>query len=71
VEEVLVQAYEHSGCADAVDVYYNLVQSWICTPGNNQFTFFFFPPNTIPRKGIVRNNATGGGTHIGGIQVSY
>lgn len=70
-EMVMVQAYEHSGCADAVGVYNNLVQSWLCTPGNNQFITMWFAPEYIPMKGIIRNNSTGAGTHLAGHQVSY
>jgi hypothetical protein len=68
---VTVEAKEHSGCVDAVDVYNNPVQAWTCTPGPNEFTWIFFPPNTIPRKGIVRNNATKANTHLYGVQTSY
>lgn len=68
---VTVQSYEHSGCADAVDVYYNLVRSWVCSAGPESINWVFFSPNEIPRKGIIRNNTTGSGAHLSGAQTSY
>jgi hypothetical protein len=68
---VTVQTWEHSGCVDAVDVYNNLVRSWTCTPGGNTYINIFFPPNTVPRTGIIRNNTTAAGAHIAGNQTSY
>lgn len=68
---VTVETYEHSGCVDAVDVYYNLVRSWTCTPGPESFTWIFFGCDHVPRKGIIRNNTTGSGAHLSGIQNPY
>jgi len=68
---VSVKAYEHSGCVDAVDVYYNLVRSWTCTAGPETTLWINFPLNEIPRKGIIRNNTTGSGAHLSGGYESY
>jgi hypothetical protein len=68
---VLVRTYEHSGCVDAVDVYYNLVRSWTCTAGPESLASINFYLNEIPRKGIIRNNTTGSGAHLTGNQEFY
>lgn len=68
---VSVKTYEHSGCVDAVDVYYNLVRSWTCTSGPEGSTLIYFGYNEIPRKGIIRNNTTGSGAHLTGGYESF
>jgi hypothetical protein len=57
---------EHSGCVDAVDLSWNLVTNWRCSPAG-QFGEIDFD-GTRWLQGVVRNNHPNLRTHIWGAQ---
>jgi hypothetical protein len=64
---VYVGSGEHSGCANALTNSGALKSGWVCTPGSDGEALHYFGFDEALR-GIIRNNTTGGWTHLWGNQ---